>query len=506
MRLLRLVAVSVVLLSGWAAPPLAQAASLDNIADHVLGQVNFTANAPNAGGLSAHSLSLPMGMAFDARGNLYVADIANNRVLEFDDPLTTDHVADRVFGQTDFTHGGSNSGGVSAQSLASPVAVAIDPQGNLYVCDYDNNRVLEYDAPLTSDTVADHVFGQANFSGHTANAGGLNASSLASPGGVALDGAGNLYVAEYGNNRALEYDEPLTKDRVADRVFGQPDFTHNGANNGGLSNHSLSAPTSLALDVAGNIYIADHNNNRVLEYDAPLTNQTADGVFGQGGSFSSGTANNGGVSANSLYYPQELALDARGNLFVVDSGNNRVLEFNTPLSDDTADHLYGQPTFGASTANNGGISASRLNGPDGLALDPLGNLYVADRNNNRVLGFDLPFAHGAPTLTGISPNRVAAGSAAFTLTVNGSVFYGQLGRALERQPPAHHLSQQHPAHRRALGGGRGWRRAVCRDRVHARPRRRQHHADQRGVVHARRARHQRRSGAGPAQLRGQWRQ
>ena len=107
----------------------------------------------------------------------------------------------------------------------------MDAAGNLYVADYINNRVLEYNTPLTltvtpgsGDTVADRVFGQGgSFTSNTCNLGLANpsASSLCNPVGVAVDAAGNLYVADYGNNRVLEYNTPLTTDTVADRVFGQ---------------------------------------------------------------------------------------------------------------------------------------------------------------------------------------------------------------------------------------------------------------------------------------------
>jgi uncharacterized repeat protein (TIGR01451 family) len=147
----------------------------------------------------------------DAAGNLYVADFNNSRVLEYNTPLTTDTVADRVFGQAgSFTSGTCNLGGVSASSLCNPFGVAVDAAGNLYVADFNNHRVLEYDTPLTTDTVADRVFGQAgSFTSGTCNLGGVSASSLCRPLGVGLDGADNLYVADGNNHRVLEYDSPL---------------------------------------------------------------------------------------------------------------------------------------------------------------------------------------------------------------------------------------------------------------------------------------------------------
>src|SRR5258706_5371916 len=172
-RPLHLLAVTGLLLAGWAArPPLAQAANLDTIADDVLGQADFTHNAANAPSLGAGSLNQPFALALSAQGDLYVADLSNNRVLEYDDPFAagSDHIADRVFGQADFTHGAANPGGVSATGLSNPVSLALDALGNLYVVDSGNNRVLEYTAPLTTGMPASRVFGQGgSFTTATSN-------------------------------------------------------------------------------------------------------------------------------------------------------------------------------------------------------------------------------------------------------------------------------------------------------------------------------------------------
>jgi DNA-binding beta-propeller fold protein YncE len=159
---------------------------------------------------------------------------------------------------------------VSAHSLASAIGVATDPQGRLYVADSGNNRVLEFDAPLTGAGAADHVFGQPSLITDTANFGGISGNSLNDPIGLATDGQGNLYVADTGNNRLLEFDAPLTTNPTADRVFGQPSPITGTANTGGISALSLNFPTAAALDAQGNLYLADADNNRVLEYDRPL--------------------------------------------------------------------------------------------------------------------------------------------------------------------------------------------------------------------------------------------
>ena len=287
--------------------------------------------------------------------------------------------ADVVYGQLgSFTTNTQNNGGVSANSLNSPQVIALDSSGNLYVTDTANSRVLFYPS---GSTTATRVYGQGgSFTTNTGNKGGISANSLDEPIGVALDSSGNLYVADQYNNRVLFYPSGST---TATRVYGQGgSFSTGGANKGGISANSLAFPTGLAVDSSGNLYVADGNNSRVLFYLSGST--TATGVYGQLGSFTTGTANNGGVSANSLENPAGLTLDSSNNLYVADAYNNRVLFYLSGST--TATRVYGQGgSFTSSTGNNGGISATSLNQPWAVALDSSGNFYVADLENNRVL-------------------------------------------------------------------------------------------------------------------------
>src|SRR5208282_6053886 len=420
---------------------------------------------------TASSLCSPYGITVDSGGNLYVADNVNSRVLEFNAPLTTGASAARVFGQDgSFTSSDCNLDGTSASanSLCRPSGVGVDATGNLYVADTANNRVLEYNTPFPTNPIADIVLGQFNLKYNSANFAGprkvnspqgvaIDASAtpnriyvadaynsrvlgwkdvtaftngsaadlvigqpdpyltacnsdtsggnptdddLCNPYGVAVDAFGNLYVADSSNNRVLEYHTPFAGcgsfpcvGGAANTVFGQAGFTSNTANNGGVSKNSLNFPWGVAVDGNGHLYIADTSNHRVLEYNSPLTSSTANAVFGQGGSFTSNTANNGGVSKNSLNYPYSVAVDAGGHVYVADTSNNRVLEYNTPLTSSTADAVLGQGgSFTSSTTNDGGLGASSLNHPSGVVVDANGGLYVADDLNSRVLEYNAPLS------------------------------------------------------------------------------------------------------------------
>ena len=253
---------------------------------------------------------------------------------------------------------------------------------------------------FTTHASADIVLGQPDFFTTICNGGGLNAATLCNPTGVAVDPHnGNLYVADYSNQRVLEYNSPFTTDRVADDVFGQfGAFTTNFCNNSGVSSDSLCAPVAVAVDSAGNLYVADQANGRVLEYNTPEKqtttpgsgDTTADQVFGQFGNFNAGGCNSAGISAGSLCNPSALAVDSSRNLFVADSSNNRVLEYFTPHT--SADRVFGQlGNFATNICNKGGINARGLCTPAGVATDSNGRLYISDRSNNRALGFAPPF-------------------------------------------------------------------------------------------------------------------
>lgn len=149
----------------------------------------------------------------------------------------------------------------------------------------------------------------------------------------------------------------------------------------------------MALDARGNLYVVDTGNHRVLAYQAAAGDATADKVFGQP-DFTSGTANNGGLSASSLNNPLGLGVDVYGNLYIADSENHRVLMYRFGASGDrTADRVFGQPDFTSNTFNNpalGGLGAASLNYPVAVAFDSANNMLVVDGDNNRLLGFDRP--------------------------------------------------------------------------------------------------------------------
>ncbi len=205
-------------------------------------------------------------------------------------------------------------GGVCATSLSGPQAVALDQAENLYVCDSNNARVLFF---LAGSPTATRVYGQLDsFATNLVNKGGMSADSLgAFPRAVVVDTFGNLYVTDVGNNRVLFYQTGST---TATRVYGQlGSFTTASSNKGGISADSLDSPFGLAFDSVDNLFVSDYINNRVLVFPPGRTSATF--VFGQGGSFSSSLANNGGIGPQSLQNPLDVAV---GNDGVYIAGEN----------------------------------------------------------------------------------------------------------------------------------------------------------------------------------------
>jgi len=391
-------------------PSPARCASGDAVADRVLGQPGFTTSDAPAPP-TASSLFWPQGIAIAPdSGRLYVADGRNNRVLSWPSAaaFTNGAAADLVLGQTSFASAIPNDGGIGAATLAAPVGVAVDGDGNVYVADKDNHRVLEYDAPPTHDAIADRVFGQSgSFTSATINLGGRSAASLAMPFGVAVDADGNLYVVDRDNNRVLEYDRPLATDTTADRVFGQPDFASGDAPvSPGPA--TLDTPFGVAVDRAGNVYVTDGFANRVLEYDRPLATDTvADRVLGQP-DLTSGAS---GVGPSAFDEPVGIAIDPAGNVYVSDLVNNRVVGFVMPFdTDGVADVVFGQPDFQTATAP-GAVGPTTLGSPTFLAVDGAGTLYVSDFDASRVLAFDTPLGGQPPLVTQVTatPNPAGVG-------------------------------------------------------------------------------------------------
>ena len=243
--------------------------------------------------------------------------------------------------------------------------------------------------PLSDFMPANGVLGTTDFVTNT-NYASPSTTTLAEPFCVAVDPTtGKLFVADLDNRRVLRWSsaDKMIDGSPAEVVLGQPDFVTRTRNTGGISAASMNAPRSVYVDANGTLWVADTENNRVLRFDnasSKLSSSNADGVLGQP-DFTSNTA---GTTAGLLSAPTSLFVDGSGNLWVADKDNNRVLRFNnasTKPNGGNADGVLGQVDFVSTTS---GTSASTMDAPWGVHVDVSGKLWVADRFNSRVLRFD----------------------------------------------------------------------------------------------------------------------
>ncbi|MBZ5608046.1 MAG: NHL repeat-containing protein [Acidobacteriia bacterium] len=317
----------------------------------------LTATAPNL--VEGRELNGPQSLSVDGSSNppiLYVADTGNNRVLAWKNAFgfTKGDPASKVIGQRDFlTTAAQGPGADLSTGLYQPAAVATDKNGNLYVIDAGNNRILRYPAPLaqTGDLLTvDLVLGQGDLNGRAPNAGqsapsdrtlAFGTSAGIFRAGLAFDSQGNLWVSDPGNNRVLRFPSSALQsgaanDPSADLVLGQPDFSSNSLppNPDRSKKTFLSAPSGLAIDPKGRVFVAD-SANRVVVYTPPFN-------IGQFGSRilglivpASGQAapvinesTLGAVDSNGHATPPQGVFFVGANPYVVDTGNARILGYD----------------------------------------------------------------------------------------------------------------------------------------------------------------------------------
>lgn len=366
--------------------------------DTVVGQRDFTSGFANAAGqISAIGLDTPTAITFDAQDNLLVADGNNRRVLRFPrsiGPSQSGSAATAVWGQPDFTTRLAATT-PSASQFAVPAGIAVDASGALYLAIPAENRVLMFPAGAAGNA-ATLALGQTDLTSSQPNNGAFpraRANTLLSPRDVRIDPAGNVFIADTGNHRALRFPP---QSRSANIVWGQNDLRQNAVNQAKAA--SLDVPAKIAVDYSAApfpLYVADSSNSRILVWlDSTRfrDGDPADLVIGQPDFETVFPNSEGGVagtpSASSLARPNSLAVDREGNLYVADTGNNRVLRFRRPVEQSgriTADTVIGQADFTSNTSAV--VTANTLRGPTGLALSADGNLFVADTGNNRVLEY-----------------------------------------------------------------------------------------------------------------------
>jgi uncharacterized protein (TIGR03437 family) len=297
-------------------------------------------------------LNSPAGVAADSAGNVYIAD--SSRIRKVSDGVITTVAGGGVLG-----FNGDNGPATSAQ-LDFPYGVAVDSAGSLYIADTNNNRIRKVTKGVIT-TVAGN--GAPGFTGDNVAATGAR---LNQPHGVAVDSAGNLYIADTKNFRIRK-----VTNGVISTVAGNGTYGSSG-DNGPATSAELAGPLGLAVDSAGNLYIADGDNSRIRKvWNGVITTAAGNGTQGFSG-------DNGPATSAQLNDPSGVAVDSAGNLYIADGPDNRIRKVTNGVITTVA----GGGSSGL--GDNGPATNAQLNGPKGVAVDSAGNLYIADSGNNRI--------------------------------------------------------------------------------------------------------------------------
>jgi DNA-binding beta-propeller fold protein YncE len=302
-------------------------------------------------GTAPGTFDSPDNIAVDARGQVYVVDRVNNRVQKFD-------------------HGGRllsvfGTPGLGAGQFNQPRGVVTDGLGQVYIADSAANRIEKFDP-------SGRFLAKWGRNGGDGTAGTGN-GEFNDPRGIATDAAGNLYIADHGNHRVQKLD---TNGRFLLK-FGR----NGGDGSAGVAPGEFNKPRKVAVDRAGNIYVADKGNHRIQKFDASGRFLLKWGRNGGDGS--------AGAASGEFNLPYSVAIAPTGEVYVTDTANNRLQKF-TPAG-----------VFIARIGHNGGdgspgTAPGEFTTPYGVAVDCRGNLYVTDEGNDRVETFG---AANSPTPT-----------------------------------------------------------------------------------------------------------
>ena len=313
-----------------------------------------TSFAGDGGPAIGAQMNQPYGVAVDAADNLYVADSYNNRIRKVSSGVITTVAGN---GSQGFSGDGSSA---TAAELSKPFGVAVDSAGEVYIADTFNYRVRSVSNGVITTVAGNGTFGFSGDGGTSTNA------QLSYPYGVATGSTGDAYIADNENNRIRKVSQGVITTVAGN---GLQNF---GSNNVSATSTPLDLPSGVAVDSAGNFYIADYGSDSIREVSNGIITTVAGGGF-------SGLGDNGPATAAQLSSPSGVAVDRDGNLYIADTFNNRVRKVTKGVITTVA----GNGTAGLGGDGGPAINA-QLNLPSSVAVDSAGNIYVADTGNSRV--------------------------------------------------------------------------------------------------------------------------
>lgn len=301
----------------------------------------------------------PGGVALAANGDLFVADTNNHTILK----VVQGSSAATLVAGAEGEPGSADGVGVAAR-FAWPAGLALDGSGNLFVADNGNSTIRKIATDGTVTTVAGSPGQEDAVDGTGA------AARFYHPQGVAVDGSGNLYVADTGNHTI----RVIRTGNVVSTVAGTA--RSSGSQDGTGATAQFNSPTSLGLDATGNLYVADYGNSTIRKITAITSGAVVQTYAGS--ALTTGGLDGAGTAAR-FYWPAGIAVTSDGKVFVADTTNHSIRHIDTSGTVSTFAGL-----LGVSGNADGTTTAARFQLPSQLAVNALGNLVVADTGNNSV--------------------------------------------------------------------------------------------------------------------------
>ncbi|MDI9358172.1 MAG: NHL repeat-containing protein [Phycisphaerales bacterium] len=307
----------------------------------------------NGRGHKLNQLETPRGVCFDSKENLYVCDWGNHRVLKFPANSHKETMGVVVVG--------AKGEGYDDDRLSFPTGIAMDTFDNLYVVDYGNNRIQKFKKIDTG------IYDSHGITVAGGNGSGSGLNQFYKPWKIAFDKDQNIYVTDWGNDRVMKFPPNSTKSTIGVVVAG-------GLGEG-PELYQLHDPRGIFIDSAGNIFVCDINNNRIMKFPP-------NSVSGTPGVVVAGDTYELGHEPNHLWHPTSVYLDRQGHIFVTDAWNNRVQEFPAWEQMDTKGITVAGDPLGEA-----GNSLEKLNNPNSLIINHEGDLIFGDANNHRIMKF-----------------------------------------------------------------------------------------------------------------------
>lgn len=373
-------------------------------------RVTTVAGGSGDGGQAlAADLFGPVGVALDGSGNIFIADAGSRKIrrVDYQTGIITIFAGNGAFGNA------GNGGLAINATFGYPSGIAVDVAGNIYVSDEQYSSIRKIDMATGVIThIAGGIDGIPGFTGDNALASGAR---LNGPRSLTLDATGNIYFVDSGNQRVRKINKVSG---IITTVAGNGIFAYSG-DDGVATSASLSNPSSVAVDANGNVYIADYQNFRVRKVNSTTgIISTVAGTGIQGYSGDGGLATQGKLDA-----PSGVILDADGNLIISDTYNQRIRKVD--LTTGILNTIAGTGVTGFA---DGPTFQSKLNVPQGLALDALGNIYfseIVNRRIRKIVGTTISTVAGNGGFDGDGGLAIDAslkGPQGVTLDVDGNIY------------------------------------------------------------------------------------